>query len=136
MVGAAASYYLGIFGGRPLAEKYGKYLLISHHDLDRGEKWFGRFGEITVFIGQMLPLVRNFISITAGINEQKPAKFFIFTFVGAFIWSYTLAFFGFKLGENWEHLKVYFQRFDIVIVVLIILGLGFWIYRHLHRPRS
>ena len=136
MVGAIASYYLGIYGGRPLFLRYGKYLLISHRDLDHTEKLFDRFGIAMVFVGQLLPVVRNFISIVAGITEVKIGRFLVFTAAGAFIWSYILAWIGFRLGANWENLRGYFHRFDIAIVVLIVVGIVFWVYRHLKNSRT
>jgi len=130
LIGTHASYFLGLYGGRPLIAKYGKYILVSEEDIARGERWFARFGEVTVFIGQILPVIRNFISISAGINKIRYWQFISFTFVGASVWSFILALIGYKLGENWESIKIYFQRLDWVVIILIILALGFWIYRH------
>ena len=135
MIGAIASYYLGVYGGRPLFLRYGKYILISHRDLERTEKLFVRYGVVTVFIGQLLPVVRNFISIVSGITKVKIGRFLAFTLIGSFLWSLLLACIGMKLGENWEGLRSYFQRFDTVIGVLIILGIGYWIYRHVRHSK-
>ena len=134
--GAIASYYLGVYGGRPVFERYGKYLLISHHDLEKTEKLFGKYGVAMVFVGQLLPVIRNFISIVSGITRVKLGRFLIFTAIGAFLWSLLLAYIGMKLGENWESLKGYFHRFDTVIGILIILGIIWWIYRHIKHSRS
>jgi membrane protein DedA with SNARE-associated domain len=136
LVGATFSYWLGYSGGRPFAEKYGKYLLISKRDLDHAEKWFGKFGEVTVLIGQVLPVVRNFISITSGISKLKFGKFLAFSFIGAFVWAYLLTWFGLKLGQNWVNLRDYFKNFDILIVALIVLAIVLWIWRHLRRPKD
>ncbi|MDH4358369.1 MAG: DedA family protein [Candidatus Berkelbacteria bacterium] len=134
--GSLLSYWIGAKGGRPLIEKYGKYVLISHHDLDRADRWFLKWGIATVFIGRLLPIIRTFISFPAGIARVNIWKFSVYTFVGSVIWSYLLAWVGMKLGENWDSIKVYFHDFDVVIGVLIVLGIGWWIYRHVKHART
>lgn len=134
--GSLLSYWIGAKGGRPLIEKYGKYVLISHHDLDRADRWFLKWGVATVFIGRLLPIIRTFISFPAGIARVNLWKFSVYTFVGSVIWSYFLAFVGMKLGENWDSIKVYFHDFDVVIGVLIVVGIGWWIYRHVKHART
>jgi len=131
VIGSIASYYLGYWGGRPLIEKYGKYILISHHDLDLSDKWFAKYGEITVFIGRLLPVVRTFISFPAGIAKMHFYRFIIYSFIGSFIWSLFLAYIGVKLGENWESIRKYFHGLDWVILALIIIGLVWYIARHI-----
>lgn len=130
VVGSVFSYYLGYFGGRPLIEKYGKYILISHHDLDSADKWFKNRGDATVFIGRLLPVVRTFISFPAGIARMNIWKFIVYSFVGSVIWSIFLAFVGKKMGDNWERLRGYFHGFDWVILFLIALGIIWWVWRH------
>jgi len=129
-IGSAFSWWLGYVGGRPLVERYGKYVLLSHHDLDMGEKWFRKYGASIAFFSRLLPIVRTFISFPAGIAKVPIGRFLIYTFVGSVIWSWVLAFIGIKLGENWEHLEVYFRKFDYVILIIIVLGIVWWIYRH------
>jgi len=129
--GSLLSYWMGALGGRPLIERYGRYVLMSRHDLDLTDKWFKRWGMATVFIGRLLPVVRTFISFPAGIAKVNIWRFSLYTFVGSVIWSYLLAWIGFKLGENWDSLKSYFHRFDAVILALIIIGIILWIYRHI-----
>lgn len=136
LVGSLFSYWIGAIGGRPLIEKYGKYILISHHDLDLTDKWFKRWGDITVFVGRLLPVVRTFISFPAGIARTNLLTFSIYTFVGSVIWSYFLGWVGFKLGQNWNTLKGYFHGADIVIGILILVGLVWWIYRHIKHSRT
>lgn len=136
LLGSLFSYWVGAKGGRPLIEKYGKYILMSKHDLDLTDRWFKRWGSITVFVGRLLPVVRTFISFPAGIGRVNLWKFSIYTFVGSVIWSYFLAWVGFKLGANWESLKAYFHRFDLVIGILILLGIGYWIWRHIKNSRD
>lgn len=134
--GSLLSYWIGAKGGRPLIEKYGKYILMSHHDLDITDRWFKKWGMPTVFIGRLLPVVRTFISFPAGIAKVDLWKFSIYTFVGSVIWSYFLGWVGFKLGENWESLKGYFHRFDVVIGILILVGIGLYIYRHIKNSKK
>lgn len=135
LVGSLFSYWIGAVGGRPLIEKYGKYILISHHDLDLTDRWFKKYGDVTVFVGRLLPVVRTFISFPAGISRTNLLRFSIYTFVGSVIWSYFLAWIGFKLGENWESLKSYFHRADLVIGILIIAAIVFWVWRHIKHSR-
>ncbi len=130
VLGSWATYWLGKYGGRPLVEKYGKYILISHYDLDLADKFFSKYGAWATFFGRVLPGVRTYISIPAGVSRAKFWPFTLAAFVGSFIWSYFLAYIGFKLGQNWEALKPIFRKFDIVIIFLIILGLAWWIRRH------
>ena len=134
--GSLLSYWVGARGGRPLIEKYGKYILMSRHDLDMSDRWFKRWGMAAVFVGRLLPVIRTFISFPAGIAKVNLARFSIYTFVGSFIWSYFLGWIGFKLGENWDSLKSYFHRFDLVIGLVIIAGIVYWITRHIRLSRK
>ncbi|MCE9633733.1 MAG: DedA family protein [Methylophilales bacterium] len=136
VVGSIPAYYLGMFGGRPLVEKYGKWVLISHRDLHLADRWFDRHGEVTIFIGRLLPVVRTFIAFPAGIARMNMLKFIAYTFTGSFIWCWLLAYAGMKAGENWEGLKVYFHQFHHVIV---IAGAGFvvwYIWRHFKATKT
>jgi len=130
-LGSSLAYYIGYKGGRPLVENYGKYLLISHDDLDLAEKFFSRSGRLAVFIGQLLPVVRSFISFFAGVAKEDMKKFLPSVFLGSFIWSLGLAYLGAKLGQNWDSLHARFQNLDIIVIVLIIAGIAAWIYKHL-----
>lgn len=134
--GSLLSYWIGAKGGRPLIEKYGKYILMSKHDLDITDRWFKKWGIVTIFIGRLLPVIRTFISFPAGIARVNIWKFSIYTFVGSVIWSYFLGWVGFKLGENWDSLKGYFHRFDLVIGILILVGIAWWIWRHIKHSRE
>jgi membrane protein DedA with SNARE-associated domain len=136
LVGSLLSYGIGLWGGRPLIEKWGKYILISHHDLDSADRWFKRFGDEAIFIARILPVIRTFISFPAGIAKMNLKKFSLYTFVGSFIWCLALAYAGQKLGNNWETLKKYFHGLDWVILILIILGLGYWIFRHIKNVKA
>ena len=132
-LGASLMYFLGLRGGRLLAEKYGRYVLISPADLDVTDKFFVRFGLLATFIGQLLPVVRTYISIPAGVSKVPFGKFLIFTFLGSFLWSLLLAYIGLKLGENWGSLRDRFHNFDLAVVFVIIAGAVFWVYRHLRQ---
>ena len=136
LIGSLFSYWLGAIGGRPLIERYGKYILMSHHDLDLTDRWFKKWGSITVFIGRLLPVVRTFISFPVGIARVNLWTFSLYTFVGSLIWSYFLGFIGFKLGENWDSLKSYFHKFDFAILVLIIAGIIWWVWRHIKNSKK
>lgn len=135
VLGSIVAYYAGAWGGRPLVEKYGKYILISHHDLALADRWFTRHGDITVFIGRLLPVVRTFIAFPAGVARMNMLRFNVYTFVGSYIWSWGLAWIGMKLGEHWNTLGVYFHRFDAVIGVVLLVAVVWYIRRHIGHMR-
>ena len=135
VVGSIPAYYLGMYGGRPLVGKYGKWMLISHHDLALAERWFDRHGEIIIFIGRLLPAVRTFIAFPAGIARMHLGKFVLYTFAGSLLWCWLLAWAGMKLGENWESLKVYFHEFHYVLVAAALIFGVWYIRRHLKGMR-
>jgi membrane protein DedA with SNARE-associated domain len=130
VVGSIPAYYLGMYGGRPLVEKYGKWVLISHKDLNWADKAFEKHGEIIIFIGRLLPAVRTFIAFPAGVARMNMTKFILYTFVGSLIWCYLLALAGFKMGENWESLKVYFHEFHYVIAAAGAVFVVWYLRRH------
>jgi len=130
VVGSIPAYYLGMYGGRPLVEKYGKWVLISHHDLALADRWFAKHGDIIIFIGRLLPAVRTFIAFPAGIARMHMGKFIAYTFVGSLIWCWLLAYAGMKTGEHWESLKVYFHEFHIVLAVVGVVFLVWYVRRH------
>ena len=136
LIGSIPSYYLGYFGGRKFIEKYGKYFLISHHDLETADKWVDKYGDWSFFICRMLPVVRTFISLPAGILKAKKRFFFTFTFLGSLIWSYFLVYVGIKLGENTDKLKHLWHKFDaVIILVCLILGI-IYIYHHIKKLKE
>jgi membrane protein DedA with SNARE-associated domain len=132
-IGSAIAYGVGMRGGRPFLEKYGKYILISRHDLDLADRWFNRHGSWAIFISRLLPVVRTFISLPAGIARMHFVKFLIYTFLGSFPWSVGLAYGGYQLGEHWERIRTIMRPFDPIIGALIIALIAFYIYRHLKR---
>ena len=139
VVGSLAAYWAGMHGGRPLIEKYGRYVLISRHDLDLADRWFDRFGEIIVFASRLLPVIRTFIAFPAGVARMNLKKFVIYTFAGSLPWCIGLAFVGQRLGKEWDTnptLKTLFHRFDFVIGIVIVLAAVWWIWRHIKHIRS
>ena len=136
VLGSVPSYYLGYFGGRKFVEKYGKYFLISKHDLEIADKWVDKYGDWSFFLCRMLPVVRTFISLPAGILRARKRTFFLFTFVGSLVWSYVLVFVGVKLGENTETLKHIWHKFDaLIIICCVILGI-IYIYHHIKNLKN
>ena len=136
MVGSVPAYYLGMYGGRPLVERYGKYVLISHTDLDLADRWFERYGDWAIFFSRLLPVVRTFISFPAGVARMNFPRFVAYTFAGSFPFCLGLAYIGMKLGQNWDTLAVYYHRFDMVIGVLIALGVAYYVWHHLKRRKT
>jgi len=131
VVGSLAAYGLGAWGGRPLIEKYGRYVLISHHDLNLADRWFTRHGDITIFIGRLVPIIRTFIAFPAGVARMSLWRFNLYTFLGSFLWCLVLAWIGKKLGENWKTLGIYFHRFDAAIGTMLIVAIIWYVWRHL-----
>ena len=115
--------------GRQLAEKYGRFVLISKKDLKMADDWFKNYGEIIILIGRLLPAVRTFIALPAGIARMNMAKFIVYTFVGSLIWCWALAYTGMVFGEHWDTLKVYFHEFHYVIAGGAII-FSLWYIRH------
>ena len=136
VVGSVLAYWAGILGGRPFLEKYGKYILLSHRDLDTAERWFDKYGDWAIFFSRLLPVIRTFISLPAGIARMNFPKFILYTFLGSLPWCFVLAYVGKVLGENWESIRTYFRGADIVIIIVIIIGIVFFIYRHLNFKKN
>ena len=133
-VGSLVAYYVGALGGRPLAEKYGRYVLVTRHDLELADRWFARYADWAVFFARLLPVVRTFIALHAGIARMNFLRFNVYTFLGSLPWCLALAYAGLKLGERWTILRQYFHRFDTVILILIVIG-GAWFVRNRWRNR-
>jgi membrane protein DedA with SNARE-associated domain len=133
LLGSLLAYYVGAWGGRPLVLRYGRYVLISRHDLDLADRWFARYGNWMVFASRLLPVVRTFISVPAGIARMPVWQFSIYTFAGSFPWSLGLAWAGFLLGENWEDIRDWMRPADIPIVIVILVLVGLYVYRHVRR---
>ncbi|MCH5138997.1 DedA family protein [Clostridiaceae bacterium UIB06] len=124
--GSIGSYYLGKLGGRPLVEKYADKLRLSKSHLEKSDEYFNKYGEKIVFYSRLLPIIRTFISLPAGISKMDFKKFTIYTFLGSLIWSVVLGYAGYKMGENWTVMRSWFHIADIAFVVFVI---GFIIYK-------
>ncbi len=138
-LGSAVAYWVGARGGRPLAERWGRYVLISHHDLDVADRFFARWGGPAVFIARLLPVVRTFIAFPAGVARMPQLKFHVYTFVGSWIWCYGLAYVGYALGERWNSDPVFhgvIRQFDVVIVLAGLALVGLYVWWHVRRHRS
>jgi membrane protein DedA with SNARE-associated domain len=135
-VGSTAAYLIGSYGGRPGVLRWGHYLLFGHRELDRIDAFFKRYGSATVFIGRLLPVVRTFISLPAGIARMPFIRFQVYTFVGSWPWCLGLAYVGFKLGEQWDKndaLQQAFHRADLGIALLVVVGVGFYVFKRWRR---
>ncbi len=131
LLGSIPSYFLGYIGGRPFLEKYGRFFLLKKKDLELADKWVDKYGDMTFFICRMLPVVRTFISFPAGVLRAHFAMFCVSTFIGSLIWCYFLTWVGIKFGENMEVFKGYWHKFDIAIVLVCVIGFGYYLYHHL-----
>ncbi|HLI20703.1 MAG TPA: DedA family protein [Stellaceae bacterium] len=132
-LGSSLAYAVGYYGGRPLVEKWGRYVLMSRHDLDLVDRFFARFGGITVFVCRLLPVARTFIALPAGMARMPQLKFQLYTFVGSWPWCFALAYVGERLGARWDsdpELRAIFHRFDTVIVGAVVLLLVIYVARH------
>ena len=139
VVGSLVAYWVGMYGGRPFIEKYGRYVLVSAHDLDLADRWFDRFGEIIVFASRLLPVIRTFIAFPAGVARMNLKKFVLYTFLGSLPWCIGLAYVGQKLGEQWDKnptLKTLFHRFDFVIGIVLFAAAVWWVWRHVKHIRK
>ena len=135
-IGSITAYEVGMHGGRPFLNKYGKYILVSRHDIDRAERWFNKSGSWAIFVSRLLPVVRTFISLPAGIARMHLIKFLVYTFSGSFIWCAGLAYGGYLLGEHWEEIRNAMRPFDPFFGILIVAFIAWYIYRHLRRFKS
>jgi membrane protein DedA with SNARE-associated domain len=136
VIGSWIAYWVGAKGGLPFLRRWGKYILITHDDLDRATLWFDKYGNMITLIARFLPAVRTFISLPAGIARMKLFKFSLYAFIGSFIWSLGLAFGGYILGQNWESLREAMRPFDIPIIAAVLLLIAFyfvWKIRHIRK---
>ncbi|MGO8719627.1 MAG: DedA family protein [Acidobacteriaceae bacterium] len=139
-LGSAVAYWIGAYGGRPLVEKYGAYILLDRRDLDRTTRFFERFGTITVLLGRLLPVVRTFIALPAGIARMPQLRFHIYTFIGSWPWCFVLAYAGMRLGNAWNtdpRLKNILHRSDAAVLLLLGAAFAWFIWTHLkNRSRE
>lgn len=127
LAGSVVSYWIGLKGGRPFIDKYGKYFFLNHHHLDIAEEWFNKYGDKAVFFSRMLPVLRTFISLPAGMGKYSFKKLAIFSFIGSLPWCFALAYIGFKLGPKWKEIIEFFNGLDMIIIaVIVIIVLYYW----------
>jgi membrane protein DedA with SNARE-associated domain len=131
LLGSIPSYFLGLYGGRPFVQKYGKWILVSETDLESADKWVSRWGDWAFFICRMLPVVRTFISFPAGVLKAHFGIFCLFTFLGSLAWCYFLTWVGIKFGENMTVFTELWHKFDVAIVLVVVAGFSWYIWRHL-----
>ena len=130
-IGSSIAYFIGAYGGRPAALRWGRYVLFDRRELDRLDRFFGHYGAFAVLIGRVLPIVRTFVSLPAGIARMPFVRFQILTFLGSWPWCFALAFLGFKLGEQWNKsptVQTFFNRFDWAIAALLVFSFAFYVY--------
>ncbi len=134
-LGSLVAYYVAAWGGRPLAERYGRYALVTRRDLDLADRFFARYGEWAVFIARLLPVIRTFIAFPAGIARMNVLRFHAYTFLGSFPWCWALGYLGMKLGPRWPVLREYFRRFDLILAVVLVLAIV-WFIRSRWQSRA
>jgi membrane protein DedA with SNARE-associated domain len=138
-LGSVVAYWIGSWAGRPAIERFGKYVLVDVHDLDRATRFFEKYGAITVLVGRLLPVVRTFIALPAGIARMGQLRFHIYTFVGSWPWCFVLAYVGMKLGEQWDSnpaFKQAFHRFHLAVEIVLLAGILWFVWTHLSRRRT
>lgn len=138
-VGSVIAYWIGAKGGRPLVERYGRWVLMSHHDLERMTDFFNRYGSITVLLARLLPVVRTFIAFPAGIAKMPQLRFHVYTFVGSWPWCFVLAYVGMKLGERWHtdpRFHEWFHRFHLVVEIALVAAIVWFVWSHINRAKK
>ncbi|HEY7415858.1 MAG TPA: DedA family protein [Ktedonobacteraceae bacterium] len=136
LLGSTIAYWVGFKGGRPLMLKYGRYVLISQHDADVADHFFQRWGSATAFFSRLLPIVRTYISLPAGISKMPFGKFFLYTFLGSLPWCFVLAYVGTFLGSYARNLSSVFHGFDVVVLVVLVALIALYIWRHVRNDRK
>lgn len=136
VVGSWIAYWVGLRGGRPLVERWGRYLLVRPHELDRAEAWFARHGHAAVFVSRLLPVVRTFISLPAGVAEMPFGKFTLYTLVGCLPWTFALAGVGYGLGSQWHLVERFFRPLAYVVAACLALAVAWWFLRRWREGRA
>lgn len=136
LIGSVIAYWIGRLGGRPLVDRYGKYILINAHHLDTSERWLVRWGALAAFVSRLLPVVRTFISLPMGVVRSPFLVFSILTFVGSFIWSVVLAWLGYTLGPKFDEVRNSMSWLDYPIALIIVALIGWFVYSSLKSRRN
>jgi len=135
--GSAVAYYVGARGGRPWLERYGRYVLITRRDLEWADRWFARYGEATIFFARLLPVIRTFIALPAGIARMSLWRFHLYTFLGSLPWCWALAWLGWKFGEQWqETIHPWFEKFDIAIGAVLLAAVAWFVWNRWRELRA
>ena len=134
LVGSWLAYWLGYAGGRPLIDKWGRYLLFRPHEVDRAHEWFERHGEALVFFGRLIPLLRAFVSLPAGIARMNFGKFTLYTFLGILPRTIGLAWAGYALGEQWTTVEKWMAPLSVVAAIILVTGLIWWVLKRVREP--
>lgn len=121
VLGSLVAYAVGSRGGRPAIERWGRWVLLSPHELERADRWFARYGDATVFFARLLPVVRTFIALPAGVARMPLGRFVWYTFLGSLPWCLALAYAGTVLAERWGEVHEVFRHVDLVVVALLVL---------------
>lgn len=132
-IGSAVAYWIGAWGGRPFIARYGRYVLLNQRDVDHAERLFARYGFVTVFIGRLLPVVRTFIALPAGIARMSQVRFHLYTFLGSLPWCYVLAYAGVRLGRAWDtdpRFQAAYHRYQLAIEVIIVAAFLWFVWTH------
>jgi len=135
-IGSTAAYLVGSYGGRPFILKYGRYFLISEHDVRRADDLFSRYGTKIVFWARFMPVVRTFISLPAGITRMDFPRFLIYTIAGSLPWTVVFVYAGVKMGDNWAYIRSIFEKFDVFIILALVAIVLFWVLKRLRDVRK
>ncbi len=136
VLGSLAGYLIGYFGGRTLVDRFGKYVLLTHKDLDRAEAWFARRGDPVVLFGRFIPLLRSFVSFAAGLGEMAIAKFATYTVIGCAVWCTALTLLGYSLGSSYSHVLKAFSYAGYVAAVLVVIAVAVLFWHRIRVVRS
>ena len=134
-LGALVAYAIGMFGGRPVIERWGRYLGITPDDLDRADDFFARHGEAAAFFGRMVPIIRSLVSFAAGIAHMPLGRFVVFTFLGSLPWTLLLVVSGVVMGANWEEIGGILKRFEYLVLAILVVIALLWIWFRIIKPR-
>jgi membrane protein DedA with SNARE-associated domain len=138
VAGGVIAYGVGFYGGRPILDRYGQYVLLGEDELNRGEAWMRRYGSVVVLVMRLLPAIRSFIALPAGVVRMSFWRFLLFSCIGSTVWCLVLALIGHQLGQHWQTVSADIRRFDVPIAVLVVLLIvyGVWLRVHSMRSRS
>jgi membrane protein DedA with SNARE-associated domain len=134
-LGSAVAYWVGAWGGRPILNRYGKYIFISQHDLDLADSWFAKYGDAAIFFSRLLPVVRTFISFPAGVARMHFVKFLIYTTLGSFPWSLGLVYVGVLGGQYQRQVLDFLHKIEYLVILVVVALVALYIYRHVRHSK-